>query len=541
MSISPPQTSIPFRHHFRREWIIVLAITLLTLGFNLLTFDLFPTIWSDDVSFSEPAFNFALHGSYTTTVWQFQPLNTFPVVNCPLYPMILAGWLWLLGADLLTVRLLNDVLISVAGLLFWQILLKFGLVRSVGWRIALIAAFSLGTGISFAYRCSRPDPLGIVLTLVLALTFTIKSNRTRNCSLFAVAVILPWVSLTSGLFAGLACFFSVLIMRQPKFSHAMVVWTGLILGVVSVFGFFYSKGILQYFVAGASQAVGNHYVVPGQATKMTKILSVLHDTWPEYLQDHSTDILLVGTFLLLGLKWIEVKTAANWRLIGCCALLIVVPPPLFNFVGNYSFFYSYTLFIPALIIFANIAECPSLSESKPIQHRLGNAVAVATFITAALLGLPLRLAMVAYFTDVTPQPIAQRSVNSKIHADDVVFSDESGFFLAKSVAKVVYTRWSSMDFAQTRVASRTFTPAEKASVTKLLVQPDQVDSFTKFFGGEWEAMAGPFGDSTRWERLENIPWIKGKLKNYFDQGHSRRRQLQIFRRQDPVMPQPAGQ
>ena len=539
--MSSPHTSVPFLHIYRREWILVIGLTLLTLAFNLLTFDMFPTVWSDDVSFSEPAFNFALHGSYTTTVWQFQPPNTFPVVNCPLYPMILAGCLWLFGSDLFAVRLVNDVLISVAGLLFWQMLLRFNLVRSVGWRIALIAAFYLGTGISFAYRCSRPDPLGIVLTLVLALIFTIKSPRTRNCGLFAVAMILPWASLTSGLFAGLACFCGVLVMRHPKFSQAMVVWIGLILGVVSVFGFFYSKGILRYFIAGASQVVGNHYVVPGKATKLTKILSVLHDTWPEYLQDHSTVILMLGTFLLLALKWPGLKAAANWRLIGCCALLIVIPPPLFNFVGNYSFFYSYTLFIPALIIFANIAECNSPTDGKPFLHGLSNAVAVGTFMTAALIGLPLRLAMVSYFTDVTPQPIAQRSVTSKIHADDVVFSDESGFFLAKSVAKVVYTRWSSMDFVQTRVASRTFTSAEKASVTKLLVQPDQVDSFTKFFGGEWEAMAGPFGDSTHWERVDRIPWINGKLKNYLDQGHSRRRELQVFRRKNNVISEPASE
>ena len=140
MPVSPPRISIPFLQPFRREWILVLAVTLLTLGFNLLTFDLFPTVWSDDVSFSEPAFNFALHGTYTTTVWQFQPPNTFPVVNCPLYPMVLAGWLWIFGADLFAVRLLNDVLISVAGLLFWQMLIRFKLVGSAGWRIALTAA-----------------------------------------------------------------------------------------------------------------------------------------------------------------------------------------------------------------------------------------------------------------------------------------------------------------------------------------------------------------------------------------------------------------
>lgn len=540
MSISPLRVPTPSLRLPGGEWIGVLAITLLALGFNLLTFDLYPTVWCDDVSFSEPAFNFVLHGSYTSTVWQFQPLNTFPVVNCPLYPMLLAGWLWVFGADLFAVRALNDVLISVAGLLFWQMLLRFKLVHSARWRMALTAAFFLGFGISFAYRCSRPDPLGIVLTLALALLFTVKSPRARNCGLFAVALVLPWASLTSGLYAGLACFCSVLMMRRPEFKQAVVVWIGLMLGVASVFGFFYSKGILGYFIAGASQVVGNHYVVHGQATTLTKILSVLHGTWPAYLHDYSTVILMAGTIIVLGLKWLEAKAAANWRLVGCCALLILATPPLFNFVGNYSFFYSYTLFIPALIILANIAECSSQSRGKPGLHTLSTAVAVITLAAAALIGLPLRLAVVSYFTNVPPQATSQRDVNSNINAGDVVFTDESAFFLVKTAANVVYTRWSSMDFVQTRVHCRTFTQAEKDSVTKLLVHPDQADSFTKFFGGEWESMTGPIGDSTRWERVENIPWISGKLKAYLGQEHSRRREVQIFRRKENVPSLPTG-
>lgn len=530
MSIYPLRVSTLSLKLPSREWVGVLAITLLALGFNLLTYDLFPTVWCDDVSFSEPAFNFALYGSYTTTVWQFQPLNTFPVVNCPLYPMLLAGWLWVFGADLFSVRALNYVLISVAGLLFWQMLLRFKLVHSARWRMALMAAFYSGFGISFAYRCSRPDPLGIVLTLVLVLLFSVRCPRARSWGLFGVAAVLPWASLTSGLYAGLACFCSVIVMRRPGFNQAIALWIGLVVGVVSVFVFFQSKGILQYFVTGASHVVGNHYVVPGQATILTKVLSVLNGTWPEYPRDYSLVILMAGTLLLAVLKWDRLKTGVNWRLVGCSTLILCVTPIFFNFVGNYSFFYAYTLFIPALLIFASIAGISALSPSNPMLDKLASAVAVMAIVLSSIVGLPLRLGLVWYFTNVSPQTSLQENVNSCINKNDVVYTEESAFFYVKPTAKVVYTRWSSMDFQKTRVPGRTFTQSEKNSLTKLVIQPGQADTFTKFFGGEWEAMAVPFGDSTRWDRVENIPWIKEMLGNYLEQGHTYRRQLQIFRR-----------
>src|SRR6266481_8306992 len=71
----------------RWEFVSVLLLISGLFAFNLATYNYFPAVWCDEVSFSEPAINKILHGAYTTTVWEFNPANTFQIVNCPLYGM----------------------------------------------------------------------------------------------------------------------------------------------------------------------------------------------------------------------------------------------------------------------------------------------------------------------------------------------------------------------------------------------------------------------------------------------------------------------
>src|SRR5205807_1856881 len=114
------------------------------------------------VWWSEPAVNWVTNGSFTTSVWQGQPANTFPTINCPLYMLALAPWLSLFGASVLAIRSFNYALLGIAAFLLWLISWRFGLVRKAGTRLLMVALIHLGYGISFAYRSSRPDVLGLI-------------------------------------------------------------------------------------------------------------------------------------------------------------------------------------------------------------------------------------------------------------------------------------------------------------------------------------------------------------------------------------------
>jgi len=514
----------------------VSALLVFLLGFDLVTFNRVPTVWCDDVSFTEPAINLLLHGSYTTTVWQFQPPNTFPSVNCPLYSQLLVGWLWVFGTTLLAVRAFNYFLMGLASLLFWLLLHGFKLVQSARWRIALVTVFHLGYGISFAYRCSRPDTLGLVLTLGLALLFAVKASRLRNAGLLAVSAGLPWVSLNVGLYAGLACFWGLFVVGRPRWRQAVIVWIGLILGVLSVGWFLSAKGVLGNFIAGASHVVGKHYAASGGAGVATRVRQVFAASWPNYFLEYSTAVLLLGTLLLLIFRWRELRAGAHGRAALCCALVLFSTPLVFNFVGHYAFYYSYTIFTPALILFACVGPKTFEAEKDRGFAMLPAALAVFTLAGAGLAGLPLRLAVTSYFARVTPRAEIQRRVDSFVTPQDVVFSDDSAFFEVKQRAGVVYTRWSSSDFITTRVPGRSLTQAEKDRVNKLVIRAGRAEFFTNYFGGHWEAATEPFGDSTRWDRVKGLPVLRAKVAAYLDQPQTWRYPLQFFRRVPAEIP-----
>lgn len=101
----------------RFQWLLVFGILAACFALNISTCRLHPASWMDEVSFSEPAINFVQTGHFVTRVWPYQPNNTFPTVNCPLYSLSLAGWLSATGTSLLATRAFNYSLIGLAGIL----------------------------------------------------------------------------------------------------------------------------------------------------------------------------------------------------------------------------------------------------------------------------------------------------------------------------------------------------------------------------------------------------------------------------------------
>ncbi len=140
-----------------REFLYAMIISVALLALDLASFSLFPTCWCDEVSFSEPAINLALHGRFETSVWPAQPAGTFWAANTPMYPLVLAGWIKIFGQTLLAVRSLNYFLIALSCLGVWFVACRFQLSHNRGSRLLLIPLVHLAYGVSFAYRSSRPD------------------------------------------------------------------------------------------------------------------------------------------------------------------------------------------------------------------------------------------------------------------------------------------------------------------------------------------------------------------------------------------------
>jgi hypothetical protein len=513
-----------------REWLGVSVLLALLFVFDLLTFNISPTVWEDEVSFTEPAINYVMHGSYTSTVWQFQPLNAFPSVNCPLYTQSIIGWLSLFGTNVLAVRSFNYFLMGVSCLLFWRLLCRFNLVPSVWWRLAFVTVFHFGYYISYMYRSSRPDTLGLCLTLVLVWLFTVQPVRARNFGLLVVSVALPWVSLPSGLFAGMACFCAWLVLGRPRFLQGMVVWAGLLLGVATFAWFMSAHGALQNFLVGVSYVSGEHALHSGKLPVVARIWQAIKISLPAYLGDYSAVILLMGTLGLMILRRRELKAFTNWRVITCSALIFFATPLVFNITGHYAYYYCYTMFIPALILFAAVAFPAFKAPAHSATGILPPLLIAATIVATTLVGLPLRMAIALSFTNIAPRAEIQRQVNAFVAEKDVVFTDDAAFFEVKQRARVVYVNWSFADTAYTPIPGRRMTQADKDSVNKLVIRADRANFFTNCFGGPWRAVTGPFGDAIRWDRVERLPRFRQKLESYLHLPQSSRCPLQIFER-----------
>src|SRR6185369_5540146 len=116
-----------------------LGLLALIVGFivvNILTASLSPTVWMDEVLYTDPGFRLARLGSFTSAAWWEQPKERFFTGNVPLYPLAVAGWIRVLGFNITIVRSLNFVLSAAAALLAHSTAARSGLLRRPGTRLA---------------------------------------------------------------------------------------------------------------------------------------------------------------------------------------------------------------------------------------------------------------------------------------------------------------------------------------------------------------------------------------------------------------------
>lgn len=509
------------------EWLAVLCLIALFLAFNLATSDSYPTVWCDEVLFSEPAINLVKHGSFTTTVWEYNHANTFPVVNCPLYPMALVPWLAVTGTTVLAVRSLNYTLMAVAAFLIWRASWRFALVRSAWARLLMVAILHLGYGMSFSYRCSRPDILGLVCLLLLLFALAIRDRGRREVCLFLLAAATVWIGLQVALFAAFASFLAWWLLRQVAFRDLVVLAVGMLVGAGSLVLFLSWHGVLSCFYLSIIGLIGKNYAHSREVPVATGLLRVFPDTARGYLHDFSTFVLMLGLVTLLVGAWSRLSVATR-RFALYCILLVFLVPLLFNLVGHDAFYYTYLRFVPATLgLFAVYSELAS--PGIPV-HSLLKPAFLVTALVAAIVGLPVRLAFSLASVKKLPRPEVRRIVSARVRPTDVVFSDYATFFEVKEVAKLVYDPYFSSTLLRRNVIGFDFSAEQKRSISVLVIRPEQQERLTRFFGGSWTPVSGPFGDTQDVARLAGLPVIGRTLASYAAQPQNERYQVQIFRR-----------
>jgi len=511
-----------------REWTWILLFIATLFVFDLLTYNLYPAVWCDEVLFSEPAVNRVQHSSFTTTVWEFQPGNTFPVVNCPLYSMALVPWLSTTGTSLLAIRSFNYALMALASVLIWLVTWRFELVNNASARILMVSLLHFGYGMSYAFRCSRPDILALNCLLLLLLSFKIDRSLLRYGIVFVCSAVSVWIGLQVTLYACIACTAAWVLFRRPRPGELAFIAGGIAAGALSLLIFLKMKGVLSYFLPIVVGMMGRHYAHSPHTAFSVALLKTVRQTLTSYLGDFTTVLLGLGVIVTIGVARGRFRSPAV-SVMRFCLFLMITVPAAFNIVGHYAFYYSYMLFVPAILaLFTAYSELPTILEPK-FQRQLKSFI-LAIMIIGTLVGLPLRLAITLVTCRLAPHAEIQRIIDGCITSKDVVFSDYAPFFEVKTAANVVYAPYYSSALVTTHIAGHDFTPEEKQSISALIIRPEQSDYLTNFFGGRWEPVTERFGDVQDFRQLTQLPLVGRRLAHYATQPQTERYQVQIFRR-----------
>jgi hypothetical protein len=498
------------------EWLAVAGLLLSFWGFHAATYNWYPAAWCDEVSYSEPGINLAQHRGFTTSALQYQPSGTFWAANPPLYGLLLSGWLRLTGASLLGVRSFNFTLFAAAAFLLWVATWRFKLVRLAPVRMGLIALMELGYGISLASRSARPDVLGMLCLVMLFLAFSIRNPRRRGLTLLLLATVTPWIGLQVALYAALASVIGWAAHRTVAFSDLLCVGLGLAAGACLLTGFLAWHHALAHF----QLAVRTVTQVGGP--------SRLGNAAASYFKDFSSVplILALGYFLV---RRYSVLAAQARRIILSFGFLYFAVPFVFCLSADFRAYYAYMIYLPLLLAFGHAcSESETLGPpNRPAPDRL---VFLAAGAAAIILGLPLRLSLTAAFCQVAPRAELMNIVASRVHADDVVFSEYFTFFESKMITPHVYVPFSAKGLSPICASGLELTQEERRRVNVIIVKLDQKDSIAGYFGGKWMAVAGPFGDSVAMGKLARIPVFGRILQTLFYHAPTARFPVQIFRR-----------
>jgi hypothetical protein len=395
-------------------------------------------------------------------------------------------------------------------------------------RLLMLGLFHFGYGMSYAFRCCRPDILGLNSLLLLFLAFRIEHPRIRYSVLFILAALTVWIGLQVALFASLALAAAWLLFRRTGVREILILSSGMAIGAGTLVLFLKWKGVLSYFLPIVIGFMGKHYAHSAHITIGAKLFRVLRTTLSCYFEDFTTVLLILGIIATLAIARSNLSTSTR-SLMHYCLVLIFAVPAVFNVVGHYAFYYSYMLFIPA--IFGLLAGYSELSTLPSAESRFSlNPLIFGLIIAAIVVGLPLRLAITVSCGKLVSRSEIQRIVHTHINRHDIVFSDYAPFFEVKNSADVVYVPYSSFALATTPIAGYDFTPEEKRSISVLVIRPQQTAYLTTFFGGQWKPVSEPFGDTQDFSRLEHLPLVGARLAHYGTQPQTERYQVQIFRR-----------
>jgi hypothetical protein len=248
-----------------------------------------------------------------------------------------------------------------------------------------------------------------------------------------------------------------------------------------------------------------------------------------YFGDFSNLPLIAGLIGFWLFRPTSAPSRANRQAILLLVALVVAMPIVFNIIGHFQIYYAYMVYTPLLLAFVAGYDAVS-SGAAAARSSLLRIVFVGTAVAAGLVGLPSRLMLSKAFCQIGSRPAYAAFIQKHVTPNDVVYCDSNIFFETKHSIQRVFTPMFAKHTMKVSPQGHEFSPQEKQALTVMIIRPQDYPDLIQYFGGQWEAVSEPFGDTVAFDRVPELPLLGTKLRRHLQQPQMTRYQVQIYRR-----------
>jgi hypothetical protein len=431
--------------------VLILTLMLATfLGLNIATSSRFPLPWQDEVMFVDVAVDYATGHGFVSSVYMCGDpmIGHFWSCNAPMFPFILAGWIKLFGFNILPVRLLNYVLVSIAVVVLWLAVRRLALIPRAAQRLLFAALLLTGYGMGFSYRSARYDCLCLLLMSFVLLAYSIGSNRVRVLVIAFLGALLPLAGIQLILYSVVLSALMLAFFRGRVFWEIAALGAGIVVGFGALLALFYANGVLSNFFSSLLGERSGHF---------------------RYVAKDPSFVILLCVCILLSLERVRRRA---FRLISplgvglACGILI---PACMIALGKFPIYYIWMAYVPLAL-----AVAAALSEYAFQPSRLVLNLSTCGLFLVCLTGLPVEIASALYYWKDRDCAKIDTLVQQNLKYDDWVYTQYSGYFAVKKVTPNVFIPFQIADRYR-----------DKISV--LLVSPADYDEYAHaIVGGDWQ-------------------------------------------------------
>jgi hypothetical protein len=444
----------------------LIAIALLAVPFlalNILTADRSPTVWIDEVYFTDPGVNLAMGRGFRTTASPYQDSHALYATNSPLHPLLVAAWVKMFGFTITSVRSINYVLLVALLLIVWQAARRVDLITDARGAVLLSLLLFGGYAITFSYRSGRYDILGAVLVAMLAWAATLRSAEWRSAALVTLGALLPWTGLQLVPYALAVAIVMLVWVGAGAVRPVLLVGAGIALGGAAMAGYLFANGVLDDFVTSVTSMSD---ATSGVLPRLTAAAAGL--------RTDASSLLLTVVLLLLALDDFRRRREWSWQTPAVAGLLFAIVVPLVvGLAGRWMGYYSWMKFVPM-----SVCAVAALTQSAVRRPRWLTAVSTL-FMVAAASGFLARMGVVAIEWRSRDYAQVEAFVGANLTPDDVAYADFQAYYPARRRAEEVYLP----------THRAILSAEEKAAITVLVIDPAGLEAVTPALGRGWTAQA----------------------------------------------------